>query len=322
MTITENHGPHFTPPRRTVVGIGEALFDCFKDREVLGGAPVNVVVHADRILRRAGGRALPVTRIGADRLGERFREELSERGIDLGYAQVDPSRPTGRVDIRLTDSGDAVYDFQKNSAWDAIAFGEPLSALAEGCQAVVFGTLGQRHPESRDTIRRFLRRATGALRVLDVNLRQNFFDAEVLDTSFQLASAAKLNREEIDQVSELVGLDRDEVGNLAQELARRYTLDWVAVTDGPSGVTLYRNGQAYQAAVPAFDVQEKADTVGAGDACCAALICGSLLGWGDERTVAFANLLGAYVATRQGATPEIPEDLIQPQAGSPERSLA
>ena len=57
----------------TIVGIGEALFDLLPDREVLGGAPLNVVVHAQQLAVPLGGRAVMVSRVGADERGQRLR---------------------------------------------------------------------------------------------------------------------------------------------------------------------------------------------------------------------------------------------------------
>ena len=45
----------------TVVGIGEALFDCFPEGALLGGAPVNLALHADQLLRQVGGRGVVVS---------------------------------------------------------------------------------------------------------------------------------------------------------------------------------------------------------------------------------------------------------------------
>jgi fructokinase len=45
------------------------------------------------------------------------------------------------------------------------------------------------------------------------------------------------------------------------------------------------------------------DTVGAGDAFAAAFLHGYELQWPRARTAAFANALGALVASRAGATP-------------------
>ena len=43
----------------TIVGLGEALFDVFPDRQILGGAPLNVAVHAHQLASALGGRGFP-----------------------------------------------------------------------------------------------------------------------------------------------------------------------------------------------------------------------------------------------------------------------
>jgi fructokinase len=59
-----------------------------------------------------------------------------------------------------------------------------------------------------------------------------------------------------------------------------------------------------------------ADGVGAGDACGAGLLVGDLLGWPIEQRVALANSLGAFVASRPGAIPELPQALVDSVASA------
>lgn len=311
-------GPSVTSPRPLVVGIGEVLFDCFPDREVLGGAPINVAIHADALLGKHGGAGVPVTRVGADARGEQVLYEASARGLDTRYVQFDRTLPTGRVEVSLDPDGHAEYVFDPNGAWDALAYDAPLAALAGRCDAVAFGTLGQRTLASRETIRQFLGHAPQALRLFDVNLRQAFFNAEVIDSSLRLASAAKLNEEEVDVVSRL--LDLDAVGAADERphmLAAAYGLDWLVVTRGAMGVTLYADGECHNEAPAAFDPLPGADSVGAGDACCAGLLCGFLHGLPIQKTLGLANRLGAYVAERPGATPALPDSLLGLISGAP-----
>lgn len=294
-----------------VVGIGEVLFDCFPDREVVGGAPINVAIHADAILGPRGGAGLPVTRVGVDEHGYRFRTEARGRGLDTRYVQSDRARPTGRVAVRIDAHGQATYEFDADSAWDHLRYDEDLAALARRCDAVAFGTLGQRSPQSRETISRFLSHAPQAQRLFDVNLRQNYYDAAVIDRSLRMASAAKLNEEEIVAVPDLLGMRvGPSVEDRAHALAAEYSLDWVAVTRGERGAALYLDGQTHEAAPAPFHPEAGADSVGAGDACCAGLLCGALLGMSIGQTLSLANSLGAYVAGRPGATPELPHDLM------------
>jgi fructokinase len=298
-------------PKPLVVGIGEVLFDCFPDREVLGGAPFNVAIHADAILGPRGGAGLPVTRVGADDHGDRILTESRSRGLDTRYIQSDGVRPTGRVAVRLDAQGHATYEFDADSAWDHLRYDEDLAALAGRCDAIAFGTLGQRSPQSRETIARFLSHAPQAQRLFDVNLRQSYFDAAMIDLSLRMATAAKFNEEEIIAVPDLLGLQvGPSVDDRAHAIAEIYSLVWVAVTRGERGAAIYLDGEKHETMPAPFRPVADADTVGAGDACCAGLLCGALLDMSIEQTLWLANRLGAYVAGRPGATPELPKDLI------------
>jgi fructokinase len=297
----------------TIVGIGEALFDCFADRQVLGGAPVNLVVHAHQLLAPQGGRALIVSRIGHDALGARLISELQSRGIVTGLMQHDPVRPTGYVAVQVSDSGQPEYCFPDSVAWDELALEQSLELLAANADAVCFGTLAQRSSTSRETIQRFLSIATQAVRLFDVNLRQTFFSADVIDKSLQLASAVKLNDDELSIVAKLTRLttavshDQDAIVN---ELRDRYELDLVAVTRGPRGTVLYGHGEKVEGCCETTASPQGADGVGAGDACCAGILYGILHRWSRHETLQLANRLGAFVASCQGATPILPQELI------------
>ena len=52
------------------------------------------------------------------------------------------------------------------------------------------------------------------------------------------------------------------------------------------------------------------DSVGAGDACTAGIVAGTLLNLPITKTVQLANSLGAYVASHHGATPTLPAELL------------
>jgi fructokinase len=51
------------------------------------------------------------------------------------------------------------------------------------------------------------------------------------------------------------------------------------------------------------------DTVGSGDAFTAALVCGRLRGWPLARCAHRANAVGALVATRAGAMPNLRDEM-------------
>ncbi len=303
----------------TIVGLGESLFDVFPDRAILGGAPLNVAYHAHQLCSASGGRGVVASRAGIDELGRRMLEELRTGGLTTNFVQIDDAHPTGRVDIALRD-GEPTYDFLADVAWDHLEWTPDWRLLAESCDAVVFGTLAQRCPKSRRTVQRFVETARQAIRLFDVNLRVTFFDADSLRRGAELATAIKLNADELPIVLRLLGLGDDVTDSASREESSggagrllqaflRTGLRYVVVTRGEQGTELLTGEALVRGLVARFERHPKADNVGAGDACSAGLLWGWLNDWQAERTVTLANRLGAFVAAQPGATPAIPDDL-------------
>ena len=295
-----------------MVGLGEALFDCFGERTVLGGAPVNLAVHANQLLQHATCRGVVASARGNDPLGEQLAQQLADRGMTTDYLAVDPALPTGTVQVMVDDQGHPEYEITEGVAWDAMAWTDPLAQLARDCSAVCFGTLAQRSPTSRDTIQRFLSTANQALRVCDVNLRQEFYSAEVLNHSLRVANVVKLNESELTVINDLLQLNQPHasVDEQVANLRREFALSVVALTRGTEGTVLYTEHERREGEVPRYPSQPAADSVGAGDACCAGLIVGLLLAKPPAEIVVLANRLGAYVASQQGATPSLPAEIL------------
>lgn len=300
-------------PSPLVVGLGEVLFDCFEDRTVLGGAPLNFAFHAQQLLSLYGGQGAPVSRVGSDGLGKRLLRELTDRNLTTEFIQTDPQLPTGTVQVTLDDQGQPEYEITEGVAWDALESSPEFLQLAKRCDAVCFGTLAQRSPQSRQAIRSFLSAATQALRVLDINLRQNFYDAEIVQESFELAQVVKLNEEELEVVWRLLGLDESaqpSVDAKAFYLAEKFQLNAIVFTRGSAGTLLFAENRRVEGALGTYNPVENADSVGAGDACCAAITSGLLLQWPSEKVVSLANRVGAYVASQTGATPVLPGGIV------------
>jgi fructokinase len=143
------------------------------------------------------------------------------------------------------------------------------------------------------------------MRVLDVNLRQNYFSREVIEQSLALANVLKINDNELPLIAEMFALTGDARERLAQ-MAERFDLRMVACTRGEHGSLLLSDGRySDHPGIPATI----ADTVGAGDSFTAAMILGLLAGWDLDQVNEQANRVAAYVASRPGATPDLPEYL-------------
>lgn len=283
----------------TIVGLGEALFDLFPDGPRLGGAPLNVAVHAHQL----GSIGVVVSRIGQDDYAPAVLEELRRRGLTTDYIQRDPKRPTGTVRVELDKRGEPTFTITADVAWDFLEFDGKTEDLARRCQAVCFGSLAQRHPQSRASIQQFLEAARSAgsgVRLFDVNLRQQFFDRPTLKRSCELASAMKINTSELQMLGELLGLATEQE-KAARLLIQRFELEWLALTRGPLGTVVYTPDERHEG--EPVRAKEGGDAVGAGDSAAAALLHGAIRHWPWERTIGLANALGAYVASQPGACP-------------------
>lgn len=300
-----------TATRFTIVGIGEALFDLFPDEQRLGGAPLNVAVHAHQLAKARQGRGIVVSRIGYDDLGTLIRQELEQRSMSVAYLQTDPDRPTGRVYVDFDRQGQPTYDIANDAAWDVIQFDPDLEDLAIMCNAVCFGTLAQRNGLSRNNIYRFLHAARRAVRLFDVNLRQDYYDQNNLRRSCEFATIVKLNEEELPKVANLLGLSVEDETEGARALLGQYDLEMVVLTRGERGTHLYLPDDVVIDGAPAsYPPAEGADAVGAGDGCAAAILVGRVLRLPPQTIADLANHVGAFIASQPGATPTLPDAIL------------
>ena len=291
--------------KRTIVGIGEVLWDIFGRAKHLGGATANFAFHASEL----GDRGALVSRIGRDRLGNELAELMKTLDLSTEFLQVDGRRSTGTVVVKVDGAGQPTFDIVRNVAYDNLRATKKLMALAQRADAVCYGTLGQRSAVSRSTIRKFLAAAKKAVLVCDLNLRSELLqlgpgDAERLDLvaqSIAMADVLKLNDDEVRIIRGAFA--RPEKGDaFLRWLLREFKLRMVCVTLGSRGCVL----RTARRRVTSPGVKVKvADTVGSGDAFTAAMVNRLLRRRPLQATADFANRIGAYVASRPGATPRL-----------------
>ena len=292
----------------TIVGLGEAVFDVFPDKEVLGGTSLNVAVQAHQLLSPMDGRGVLLSRIGSDALGERLQTEFRARDLPLEYIQIDESHPTGQVLVRF--EGDAPrFEIVVDTAWDLLQFTDYERELARACNAVSFGSMSQRHPTARAATQAFLAEATDALKIFDVNLRMDLFTADILDEGCRVANLMKLNDEELPTVAELLEIDEGDAQSRTEAIRKKHDLDAVIFTRGEQGTAAATREGWLEGAPASFPAAPNSDTVGAGDACTAALLAARLLGRDWQVALNLANRHAAYVASRPSATPALPPEV-------------
>lgn len=285
----------------TIVGLGELLWDLFPSGRQLGGAPANFAYCSNLL----GDTGIVASRIGADELGNDIRESLAAFGLYDDFLQVDSQHPTGTVHVKLDARGQPDFDITYPAAWDFLEWNEALHRLARSADAVCFGSLAQRSPQSQGTIRTFLDAVRPhTVKVFDVNLRQAFYNAEILEQSFSRATIVKLNEQEVPKVAALLNLGKDTASAFAQDALQRFDISLVCVTRGERGSFLVDHDGEHEQ--PGFRVKVR-DAVGAGDAFTAALVHQVLNGEPLDRASDFANRMGAWVASNSGAMPPVPD---------------
>lgn len=287
------------------VGLGEVLWDLLPTGRQLGGAPANFAYHAAAL----GAQAQVVSRVGQDLAGEQLLHGLRQLGIATDAIELDPAAPTSTVTVSLGPAGQPRYTIHENVAWDRLAAAEPGRQAVAAADVVCFGTLAQRSPPARESIRTLLGVARReSLRVFDVNLRQHYYSRDLITESLDLANVLKINEAELPLLAQMLALPGGEPAQVA-ELVHRFGLRAVAYTRGERGSLLYADGAWSEQSGQRIAV---ADTVGAGDSFTAAFALGLLQGWPLATIAARAAAVAAYVCSQRGATPPLPGNIRAP----------
>ena len=284
-----------------IVGLGEILWDMLPGGKQLGGAPSNFAYISTLL----GNEGIVASRIGRDALGNEAVQQLAKLGVGTANIQADPVHPTGTVQVEVDHAGQPKFEIAEGVAWDFLEWTPAWQQLAAQSDAICFGSLAQRAPASRATIRQFLGAANkGAVRIFDVNLRQAFHTKEILAESMQLADIVKLNHEELPRIMQMFGFPhRDEIAS-ADSLVELHGMKLICVTRGCRGSLLIDHHALDEHS--GYQIQI-GDAIGAGDAFTAALVYEYLQGAPLTRMNETANRMGAWVASRVGAMP-VPRD--------------
>jgi fructokinase len=284
-----------------------------------GGSPANVAVGLAR--QEVPTRLL--ARIADDLLGHRLRAHLDGNGVDLSFA-VRAAEPTSLAIVAVGPDGVVEYDFRVEGTADWQWRDDELAgALDGGVVALHAGSIALTMPPGADVLQRLLAGARQTMTVTyDPNCRPLLMGSPDavrgrIESLVALADVVKASADDLDW---LLG------GQAPEQVAEAWLAKGpavVVITLGPAGLlaatrqagVLRRPGQAV----------EVVDTVGAGDACMAALLAGlhrrDLLG-GDRRDALRAMdaatlteladeavLAAAITCTRPGADPPTAAEL-------------
>lgn len=270
---------------------GEILWDVYPEGKRVGGAPFNVAAH----LSMLGSASQIISRIGEDKIGDEILEAALHHSVEPIYIQRDDKVQTGRVLVTLDQGGIPSYEIESPAAWDYITATEENKKLIEGSSGLVYGTLALRNDVSRYALMELLK--LSPLNICDLNIRQEFYSADLITALLRHTDILKINDEEADLIQALYDIKSDQ---LYTQLAETFSIDVVIKTLGGKGAEVWSAGQVIKGAPIAIEVK---DTVGSGDAFLAAFIHNYIQNNTLQYCIDAACKLGAYVATQSGAIP-------------------
>ena len=281
-----------------IVSVGEVLWDILASAEHLGGAPFNFAWHAHNL----GHDVCFVSAVGNDYRGHQALEQMAEAGLTTRFIRRVPDHPTGTVTVAMDSLGLPHYTIHRPAAYDfpALSPADFDSLLHPTPDWIYFGTLQQMSAPASDLTLKLLAAAPSARRFYDVNLRVGSFTPELVRTLAQHAHVLKLNKQEVPALREIAAIQGDSREQFCRNCLSAFQPEVICVTLGPQGCALLMDNEYLEA--PGFRIHV-ADTIGAGDAFSAALVHSMNSGWPARQIAAFANRVGALIASRPGGIP-------------------
>jgi 5-dehydro-2-deoxygluconokinase len=278
-----------------------ALEDVTTFGRFLGGSATNVAVAA----ARHGLRTAVITRTGQDPFGRYVHAALRDLGVDDAFVTAVPGLPTPVTFCEIFPPDHfPLYFYRYPKAPDLEIRSDELDLDACRDARIFWSTVtGLSSQPSRDAHHTaWAARGRRPLTVLDLDYRPMFWAGR--DAARAEVTAA------LSHVTIAVG-NLDEVltgtGESAPERAGRRLLaagvELAVIKQGPAGVLGMTAAETIR--VPPFPVKVL-NGIGAGDGFGGALCHGLLAGWPLERTLRFANVAGAIVASRLECSTAMP----------------
>lgn len=279
-----------------ITSIGEILFDIYPNHKKLGGAPLNFIYHINKLT----GSGNIISRVGKDVLGNKVINELAHAGIASDFVQRDNLHPTGMAAVNLDENGVPDFKIYTETAYDFIeANNENESLINIDTDCLYFGTLAQRSEISKNTIQSFFNR--GIKYFADVNLRQGFYNEDILRSTLRAADFIKVNYDEMHILNDLFVQIEYSTEKIAFEVMEQFELNMIAVTRGKDGASIFENSK--RSDYSSVDLKA-ADTTGAGDAFSAILCIGYMQGLGIPYINKLANDFASEICQFEGALPK------------------
>jgi len=288
--------------RFKIAAFGEVLWDLLPDASVLGGAPFNFTYRINSL----NNEGVMISAVGKDAYGEKALQTISDLQISDRFIQINPGYPTGTVNVFFDEFKNPDYEIIKDVAYDFVTFNENLEKLISKADCICFGTLAQRNPVSKLTLQTLLQHFKGKYRFYDLNLRKECYSTENIISSLKNTDILKLNKQEANELNDLLQLNKNGLVEINRELIKSYQLQCCVTTLEEYGsLAVSLSGEVVYN--PGFKI-ELTDPLGSGDAFSAGFVDALLRGKSLQEASESGNQLGALVATKKGATQVISQD--------------
>jgi 5-dehydro-2-deoxygluconokinase len=267
----------------------------------LGGSATNVAVAAARHDRHTA----VITRTGDDPFGRYIHSELVRLGVSDEFVRtvVGLNTPVTFCEIFPPDDF-PLYFYRDPIAPDLVIHPEELDLAAILAARIFWSTVtGLSKQPSRDAhFVAWQARGRREHTILDLDYRPMFWDS-VVDAREQVSLALPHVTVAVGNLEECeVAVGETDPFRAADALLER-GVQLAIVKRGPLGVLAKSADETIE--IPAYPV-EVVNGLGAGDGFGGALCHGLLEGWTLERTLRFANIAGAIVATRRECSTAMP----------------
>lgn len=282
-----------------ITAIGEILFDVYPEYKKLGGAPFNFIHH---IIKLTGNGSF-ISRVGNDDLGNKILNILKKKKISNEFVQIDNEHKTGVAKPSLGNDKVPDWNIELNRAYDFIELNDKMeNLLNQKTDCLYFGTLAQRSEKSKNSIQSFFN-YNDKKYFCDLNIRQKFYNKEIIESSLKTANVLKLNLDELKLLNDLLFNKGFDQKYTVKKLIDIYNLDLLCVTKGSDGASLSKENETNNHQIN-LDKNEIVDTVGAGDAYASFLCIGFLEHWELKKINKFASEFAAEIVKINGALPD------------------
>ena len=268
----------------------------------LGGSPANVAIAA----ARHGQRCALVSATGADALGRYVHTELLRLGVDDAFVSTISGGPPTSVTFYEVFAPDRfpLWPYRYPTAPDLLLDPEliPREAIRDADALWITGTGFSQEPSRSAHAAALAARGRKPHTILDLDFRPEGWPSAQAARE-QLAPALERVTVVVGSPAECeVAVGERDPHRAASALLERGA-ELAVVKRGPDGVLGATRDERVEAA--AFPVTVL-NALGAGDGFGGALVHGLLSGWDLARTIHFANVAGAIVASRLGCSTAMP----------------